>query len=276
MSQRALAEFHLSKSHPERTHELKPCPPLKALLAPWSQSSFLPLMGMKDFWRLSPGCPTRCCDSGFISDTRSSAKASRGSSLRVQLCPRPQPQAWSSQRTAGSGGAAAKDWTPPAGHTPLTHAFQAGSFIPSLPLPGFRQRSSGTSAKTSVWEGDEKETLETSFSTVRTQCFSTFSSPPPPHSPPPPQVHKTAGAFYSKLPQLPEAHPHLCWSAHLPTGATARWENRRGPSLPPVQPLPYATIARSPVLLFWLLEALICSSYTRQLSTLCSSAELLT
>lgn len=34
MSQMALAEFHLSKSHPERTHELKPCPPLKALLAP--------------------------------------------------------------------------------------------------------------------------------------------------------------------------------------------------------------------------------------------------
>lgn len=89
------------------------------------------------------------------------------------------------------------------------HSELAPSF-PSLSLPGFGQRSSGTSAKTSVWEGDEKETLETSFSTVSTQCFSTFSSPPPPHSPPPPQVHKTAGAFYSKLPQLPDAPPHLC------------------------------------------------------------------
>ena len=69
---------------------------------------------------------------------------------------------------------------------------------------------------------------------------------------------------------------HICADLpNLPTGATARWENRRGPSLPPVQPFPYATIACSPVLSFWLLEALICSSYTRQLSTLCSSAELL-
>ena len=89
------------------------------------------------------------------------------------------------------------------------HPELAPSF-PRLPLPGFGQRSSGTSAKTSVWEGNEKETLETSFSIVSTQCFSTFSSPPPPYSPPPPQVHKTAGASYSKLPHLPDAHPHLC------------------------------------------------------------------
>lgn len=127
------------------------------------------------------------------------------------------------------------------------HSEPAPSF-PSLSLPGFGQRSSGTSAKTSVWEGG-KETLETSFSTVSTQCFSTLSSPRPPHSPPPPQVHKTAGAFYSKLPQLPDAHPHIC--ADLPdppSGPTARWEDGGGSSLPLVKPPPYATIAHSPVL----------------------------
>lgn len=161
--------------------------------------------------------------------------------------PWPQPQAWSSQCTAGSGGAAVKDWTPLAGHTPLTRAFRAGSCIPKSLSPRlwaevFRHLGQN------LHMGGGKETLETSFSTVSTQCFSTFSSPRPPHSPPPPQVHKTAGAFYSKLTQLPDA-PHICADLPDPPSApTARWEDAGGSSLPLAQPLPYATSARSPVL----------------------------
>ena len=44
-------------------------------------------MRMKDFWRLSLGCPVRRCDSGFIFDTLQLRKGHRGSSLCVQLCP---------------------------------------------------------------------------------------------------------------------------------------------------------------------------------------------
>ena len=136
----------------------------------------------------------------------SSAKATEVLLCVSSCAPWPQPQAWSSQCTAGSGEAAVKDWTPLAGHTcipswllhsqvSLSQALGRGLQAP-LPKPPYGRGG--------------KETLETSFSTVSTQCFSTFSSPRPPHSPPPSQVHKTAGAFYSKLSQLPDVPPHLC------------------------------------------------------------------
>lgn len=206
-------------------------------------------MRMKDFWRLSLGCPVRRCDSGFIFDTLQLRKGHRGSSLCVQLCPlAPAPGLEQPVHSRLWRGCGQRLDSPGWSHSPhtcilsrllhsqvsLSQALGRGLQAP-LPKPPYGRGG--------------KETLETSFSTVSTQCFSTLSSPRPPHSPPPPQVHKTAGAFYSKLPQLPDAHPHIC--ADLPdppSGPTARWEDGGGSSLPLVKPPPYATIAHSPVL----------------------------
>lgn len=200
-------------------------------------------MRMKDFWRLSLGCPVRRCDSGFIFDTLQLRKGHRGSSLCVQLCPLApalgleQPvhsRLWRGcgQRLDSPGWSHSPHTCIPSrllhSQVSLSQALGRGLQAP-LPKPPYGRGG--------------KETLETSFSTVSTQCFSTLSSPRPPHSPPPPQVHKTAGAFYSNSLnyQMPTPTSALiCQTLHqdpLQGGRTAEGLHFLWLSLPLMQPL---------------------------------------
>ena len=177
----------------------------------------------------------------------SSAKATRGSSLCVQLHPlAPTPGLEQPVYSRLRRGCGQRLDSPGWSHSPHT-CIPSWLLHSQVSLSQALGRGLQTPRPKPPY-GRGKGNLGDKFSTVSTQCFSTFSSPRPPHSPPPPQVHKTAGAFYSKLTQLPDA-PHICGDLpDPPSGPTARWEDAGGSSLPLAQPLPYATSARSPVL----------------------------
>ena len=110
------------------------------------------------------------------------------------------------------------------------HSEPAPSF-PSLSLPGFGQRSSGTSAKTSVWEGEGN--LGDKFFHCEYPVFFHFEL-----SSPSSRFIKLLEPFIqsSLNYQMP---PGICADLpDLPSGPTARWEDGGGSSLPLVKPPP--------------------------------------
>lgn len=157
----------------------------------------------------------------------------------AQLPPGPQPQAWEQPVYSRLGGLQLKTGLPAAGHTPLTHS----KLAPAFPVSLFQALGRVFRHLCQNLHGRGKETLETSFSTVSTQCFpllALLASTLLLH----PRSHKTAGAFYSSSlqPQMPPTSVLIYCSSirtHCKVGGWGRVLRLLWLSLSLMQPAPH-------------------------------------